>query len=1610
MNSIRLILFSLLVCYFSNLNAQLITTNGNYNPQELVENFLIDGCIQVSNVISPVNGSINGINSFGYFEQASSSFPFPNGIVMSTGKIEDAGNTLLTSNLNEGTNTWSGDTDMENTLPISNTINATVLEFDLISTKNTLSFNYILASEEYINENPCNHSDYFACLIKPSDNSAPYTNIALVPDTDSLVGTGTIHPQIIGFCDAQNESYFLGYNIEDTNYNGRTKILYAATSITPNTSYHIKLIISDTDDHNLDSSVFIKANSFNTNFSLGNDVATCQNSHTIQSGISNPGAVFHWYLNDELLTESQPALTATQSGEYKLVVEVPLNGSMCARTDSISVSLNELMNVTPMTNYGRCDGAENDGTTSFYLPSKNQQAINSISNPGNYTVSYYASEEDALNNANPLPNNYTNTSNPQTIYVKIEDTSTGCTAINSFNLVVNPSPDIPEYGDYVLCNFNNETLANFNLVPVKNFYSNLYPGSVTKFYLTPEAAQQNTNPLPDTYMNVTNPQTIYVRMENTGSCPAYSQLTLQVANGPQIATDNYTLTACSQDPQFTTFNLNDALDEILATPDNPDYNINFYLSYNNAVNNINPISNPSSFTNTIAFEQTIYISVTNTATGSSCSTIADFQIITNPVANNMPGNNFYKCDEPENDGFTDFSLVNIANYLSPNQSSSITFYPTQADLVAGTNAYGSSDIITNTSNPQIIYAHLENDEGCYYNTPVNLIVNPYFSADPSNTSFTFCSPTASTSTSIDLHSFDSELIGSNNYEVFYYTTMANALANTSPVNFPVNNTNPVVYYAKIRENSTYCTDIVEIEVLVHPAPSATTPGNIFHCDDDNNGIATINLTTVIPQTVADTSNRDFEFYLSYSNAQNGVNEIENPGNYETDSKQVYIKVINTVTGCYSIRSFSVYVSYFNENLPFSEVLLCEDDNDGFEQVILAQKDNAILSGTVDNQVRYFETLSNAENNIDPISKYTPYTNTSNPQVIYVRVQNVHDNSCYKTFSFELSVKEYPQFTMPDNLSICDDVTGTGTGLFDFTPTHDNIINSASDTVTVGFYTSEEFAIAETNELPLQYTNITNPQTIYTRVTGANGCFVVFPLTLNVISLLDFDPPPTYYICDNNNDGIVSIDLTDDSLGILPERLDNLEVQYYYSFDEAEQEVNQINNPEFVTVYQGTTFYIKLKNTISDCYFIYPFQVLIRIRPEIIYTPPIKICDTPEHTILLPEYNSLLASNPQNYVFTYYSSQDDAELETNALAAQYTYTVSEFTLYVRITDPNEACITILPVQFKINPLPQAYQPDDITLCSETPGKMFDLRSQSETILGGQDPNIFGVTYFTSETDANANTNAVASPGYFTITDGIEVFARVTNSLTGCYQVTSFSGYIQLAPVIPLEGEYYLCEGETGIILDAFTGNNTDSFLWSTGSEASSIFVSEPGILNVTVTAENGCWSQKYVHILQSESATVVNVVTTGFSDDNTIMVTAIGNGNYLYSLDGSTPQSSPSFSNVPIGYHTVTVTDQNGCSPTVVKNVVIFGFPAYFTPNGDGVNDTWNIFGFEYFENSEIQIFDRFGKFVKVIRPGDNGWDGTYKGAMLPSSDYWFVAYINDFEVLFEHRGHFALKR
>ena len=175
----------------------------------------------------------------------------------------------------------------------------------------------------------------------------------------------------------------------------------------------------------------------------------------------------------------------------------------------------------------------------------------------------------------------------------------------------------------------------------------------------------------------------------------------------------------------------------------------------------------------------------------------------------------------------------------------------------------------------------------------------------------------------------------------------------------------------------------------------------------------------------------------------------------------------------------------------------------------------------------------------------------------------------------------------------------------------------------------------------------------------------------------------------------------------------------------------------------------------------------------------------------------------------------------------------------------------------------------------------------------------------------------------------------------------------------------------------------------------------------------CATSRIFTVTESEPAIIEGTRVELGAGTITIEVQVSGIGDYEFALSPDGPyQDSNRFSGLPIDTYRVYVRDRNGCGISealVESDLTVEGFPKFFTPNGDGINDFWQFIlppsGINPIR--EVFIFDRYGTLLAQIGPGSAGWDGTYNGKPMPASDYWFRAVNSSNQVV---QGHFSLKR
>ncbi|OAZ04386.1 T9SS type B sorting domain-containing protein [Flavobacterium succinicans] len=666
-----------------------------------------------------------------------------------------------------------------------------------------------------------------------------------------------------------------------------------------------------------------------------------------------------------------------------------------------------------------------------------------------------------------------------------------------------------------------------------------------------------------------------------------------------------------------------------------------------------------------------------------------------------------------------------------------------------------------------------------------------------------------------------------------------------------------------------------------------------------------------------------------------------------------------------------------------------------------------------------------------------------------RVQlNRVGNSCGLTSTAStLTTLALPTVATSITLKQCDDNID---GISDFNLTEKNSFISTN-------YLNETFtyfktaAGAATKDLatkiadPTKYTS--GIGSVWARVENTNGCFSTTEIKLIVSATqIPITFKRNFTVCDDyvdaandDKDGIATFNFSTVTTAIqalLPSPSTAYTIKYYPNLADALAETNEITNS---TSYRNTIanqhpIFVRVDSTLDNACFGLGNYVTLTVEKLPVANPisDYKECDEISNdgifTFNTATLQSDLLKGQTNVAVTYFDENNNPlpspfpanfSTKSQTIKARVTNTITN-------TNDGVPCYDETTIKFIVDIHPVANTVTISPACddanpSDTDGlNTFDTSTIESQLLNGQTGMV--VRYF----DANNTPLPSPLPNPFT-TATQNVRATVENPKnTTCIEETLLSFVVNPLPNINLNTngseDQLVCTNLPTFTVQLNGGINDGSpttnytYVWKkdgtvlTGQKNYTLNVNSEGLYTVDVVTPQGCSRTRTIKVTASDIAKIESVEVVDLTDVNKVTINVSGQGDYEYSLDDATGPfiSSNVFENIPSGIHTIYVNDKNGCG-IVSKEVAVVGAPKYFTPNGDGYNDYWNVKGTNTAANSKsvIRIFDRYGKLLKQIFPNSNGWDGTFNGQPLPSDDYWYTVVLEDGR---EIKGHFALKR
>ena len=370
-----------------NNHAQITISNANpyNNSNHLINNVLLGGGVSANNVTyqgDPIQ--------VGFFNAINSNLGIDSGVVLSTGDIIDLDpNGFGSGNIPFSTNSDPDLLNIANSVPplinqpfnVSGIFDVATLEFDFIPNSDTLSFNYVFGSNEYLTWINSEYNDVFGFFISGPGISGPYSspssfpngsiNIANVPNSSPPlpITISSVNNLLNSQYYIDNQSTFP----QTISCNGFTTSFTATKVVQCGEIYHIRLALADGSDANLDSWVFLEAGSFSSNGSV-----------SVSSGIANSDTLLYEGCNAAYFTFDRPDAsndfvvyfdvggTATPSLDYPEISDsliIPAGQFsdtlfIYPNLDTISESTETVvLNVI----YERCSGSFDTTTANIYI-------------------------------------------------------------------------------------------------------------------------------------------------------------------------------------------------------------------------------------------------------------------------------------------------------------------------------------------------------------------------------------------------------------------------------------------------------------------------------------------------------------------------------------------------------------------------------------------------------------------------------------------------------------------------------------------------------------------------------------------------------------------------------------------------------------------------------------------------------------------------------------------------------------------------------------------------------------------------------------------------------------------------------------------------------------------------------------------------------------------------------------------------------------------------------------------------------------------------------------------------------------------------------------------
>ena len=457
----------------------------------------------------------------------------------------------------------------------------------------------------------------------------------------------------------------------------------------------------------------------------------------------------------------------------------------------------------------------------------------------------------------------------------------------------------------------------------------------------------------------------------------------------------------------------------------------------------------------------------------------------------------------------------------------------------------------------------------------------------------------------DLSTFESTILEPNvlagqdplDFSITFHNTQSGANTNTNGITpiTEVSLSDEDSVFVRIENiNNTSCFETTEIVFTVSAVPFANNVSNQVVCDDpSNDGVEAFDLTTLETDILGTQSASDFS--ITFHTTQVGADT--NTGNITpatsamiTDNGSVFARIENsTNSSCFDTTEITFTLNESPVANPVSTQTACGDSTSGMASFDLSSFETTVLGAqtATDFTITFHNSQSDANADANAISN-TTNVSLGNNDSVFVRIVN-NSNLCFDTTEISFSIGVQPLASPALNLDMCDDLSNDGVGSFNLDSQDSDIFGTQTD-LLISYHESLEDAESGMNSIldTSNYTNTTNPQTIFARVINQSNtdCFDVTSFNIEVLPVADITVFESIGNCDEGF-GISTFNLTSnpDVLDIISDNEDNVIEGYFTSLEDAENQDNEISDPSAFqnSIINSQDVFVRFQRATSSCF-------------------------------------------------------------------------------------------------------------------------------------------------------------------------------------------------------------------------------------------------------------------------------------------------------------------------------------------------------------------------------------------------------------------------------------------